>query len=59
MEYRKAVAAGALSGKVKELMALAIGAATHCDGCMAYHGHEAVQAGANRRGCSRRSVWRS
>jgi AhpD family alkylhydroperoxidase len=46
--HRKAVEDGALSGKVKELMALAIGVATHCDGCIAYHVHDAVKAGANR-----------
>lgn len=46
--HRKAVEDGALSGKVKELMALAIGVAIGCDGCIAYHVHDAVKAGANR-----------
>jgi AhpD family alkylhydroperoxidase len=46
--HRKAVEDGALSGKVKELMALAIGIAIGCDGCIAYHTHDAIQAGANR-----------
>lgn len=39
---------GALSGKTKELIALAIGIAVHCDGCIAYHVHDALTAGATR-----------
>ncbi|MCL4263481.1 MAG: carboxymuconolactone decarboxylase family protein [Anaerolineae bacterium] len=46
--HRKAVEDGALSGKVKELMALAISIVVHCDGCIAYHTHDAVKAGATR-----------
>ena len=46
--HRKALADGALSGKVKELMALAISIAVGCDGCIAYHTHDAVAAGASR-----------
>lgn len=46
--HRKAVEEGALSGKVKELMALAISIVVHCDGCIAYHTHDAVKAGATR-----------
>lgn len=46
--HRKAVEDGALSGKVKELMALAVSVAIGCDGCIAYHVHDAVNAGANR-----------
>jgi AhpD family alkylhydroperoxidase len=45
---KKAVEDGALSGKTKELMALAIGIVAHCDGCIAYHIHDAVRAGATR-----------
>ncbi|MGV9668874.1 carboxymuconolactone decarboxylase family protein [Nocardia niigatensis] len=37
---------GALAGATKELMALAIGIAVHCDGCIAYHVHDALAAGA-------------
>jgi AhpD family alkylhydroperoxidase len=37
---------GALSAKVKELMALAIGIAVHCEGCVTYHVHDALRAGA-------------
>lgn len=46
--HRKALADGVLSGKVKELMALAISIAVGCDGCIAYHVHDAITAGANR-----------
>ena len=46
--HKKAVEAGALDAKIKELMALAIGIAVHCEGCIAYHTHDAVAAGATR-----------
>ncbi len=46
--HRKAVEDGALPAKVKEMMALAISIAVDCDGCIAYHVHDAVQAGASR-----------
>jgi AhpD family alkylhydroperoxidase len=46
--HRDAVAQGALPGKVKELMALAIAIAVHCDDCIAYHVHDALRAGATR-----------
>ena len=46
--HRKALNDGALLGKVKELMALAISIVVHCDGCIAYHTHDAVKAGATR-----------
>ncbi len=46
--HKKAVEAGALDAKTKELMALAIGIAVHCDGCVAYHTHDAVAVGATR-----------
>ena len=39
---------GALTTKVKELMALAIGINVRCDGCLAYHVHDALHAGATR-----------
>jgi AhpD family alkylhydroperoxidase len=38
---------GALPPKTKELLALAIGIAVHCDGCIAYHAHDAIAAGAS------------
>ena len=48
-----AVAAGATTSKAvdtktKELMALAIGIAVHCDGCVAFHTKMAHQHGATR-----------
>jgi AhpD family alkylhydroperoxidase len=46
--HRAAVADGALSSAVKELMALAVGICTHCEGCIAYHVHDALRAGATR-----------
>ena len=46
--HKKAVEEGALNAKTKELMALAIGIAARCDGCIAYHVHDAVAAGATR-----------
>lgn len=38
----------ALDIKTKELMALAVGITSHCDGCVAYHIKEAHQHGATR-----------
>ncbi len=46
--HSAAIADGALSGKYKELMALAIGITVRCDGCIAYHVHDALRAGATR-----------
>lgn len=43
-----ATAPKALDTKTKELMALAIGIAVHCDGCVAYHTKMAHQHGATR-----------
>lgn len=37
---------GALSAKVKELIALAIAVAEHCEGCIAYHARGAARRGA-------------
>lgn len=46
--HRKAMEEGALSARVKELMALGISVAIGCEGCIAYHVHDAVAAGATR-----------
>jgi AhpD family alkylhydroperoxidase len=46
--HRAALADGALSTKHKELIALAIGIAVHCDGCIAFHVRDALEAGATR-----------
>ena len=44
--HASAVTDGALSPSVKELMALAVAICTHCEGCVAFHVHDALQAGA-------------
>lgn len=46
--HQKSVTAGVLSASAKELIALAISIAVHCDGCIAYHVHDALDAGASR-----------
>jgi AhpD family alkylhydroperoxidase len=46
--HRKALEDGALAMKTKEMMALAISIVVGCDGCIAYHVHDAVKAGATR-----------
>jgi AhpD family alkylhydroperoxidase len=38
----------ALDSKTKELIALAVGIAVHCDGCVAYHTRAAWKHGASR-----------
>ncbi len=43
-----ATASKAIDTKTKELMALAIGIAVHCDGCVAFHAKMAHQHGASR-----------
>ncbi|MBD3773127.1 MAG: carboxymuconolactone decarboxylase family protein [Rhodobacteraceae bacterium] len=43
-----ATATSAIDTKTKELMALAIGIAVHCDGCVAFHTKMAHQHGATR-----------
>jgi AhpD family alkylhydroperoxidase len=39
---------GALDRKTKELMALALGVAAHCDGCIGFHTEALVRLGATR-----------
>ncbi|QDV20519.1 Carboxymuconolactone decarboxylase family protein [Gimesia panareensis] len=46
--HKHAMAEGALSTKAKELIALAIAITVRCDGCIAYHVHDALHAGATR-----------
>lgn len=41
-------ASGALDTKTKELIALAIAVATHCDDCIAFHTNSALKAGATQ-----------
>ncbi len=43
-----AIKEGVLSTKTKELIALAIGIAVRCDGCIAAHVNDALRAGASR-----------
>lgn len=45
---RAAMADGALSEKVKELMALALGVAAHCDACIGFHAKALVKLGASK-----------
>jgi len=45
---RSAIAPGVLDSKTKELIALAIGIAARCDGCLAYHSKAAAKFGATR-----------
>jgi AhpD family alkylhydroperoxidase len=46
--HRSATDDGVLSTKVKELIALAIGITVRCNGCIAFHVHDALKAGASR-----------
>ena len=46
--YAASTADGALSAKVKQLMALSIAVTVRCDGCIAYHVYDALRAGATR-----------
>ena len=46
--HEGAMKAGALGVKQKELIALGIGIASRCDGCIAFHTHEALVEGATR-----------
>jgi AhpD family alkylhydroperoxidase len=41
-------APGVLDSKTKELIALAISVAIHCDDCIAFHTHSALKAGATK-----------
>lgn len=45
---RNAMKAGVLSDVHKELIALAIGVAGHCEGCIAFHARSLVRLGATR-----------
>ncbi len=45
---RAAMRSGALSELHKELIALAIGVAGHCDGCIGFHARNLVRLGASR-----------
>ena len=46
--HKGTIAEGALSIKIKELIALAIAITVRCDGCIAYHVNDALRSGATR-----------
>jgi AhpD family alkylhydroperoxidase len=46
--HEAAIKQGALDPKTKELIALSIGITVRCDGCIAYHVHDAMAAGASK-----------
>jgi len=46
--HKSSVNDGALSCKTKELIALAIAITVRCDGCIAYHVHDVLNAGASK-----------
>lgn len=46
--HKAAVSDGVVPGSMKELVALAIAVADHCDGCVAYHAKAAARKGATR-----------
>ncbi|KAA3644270.1 MAG: carboxymuconolactone decarboxylase family protein [Chloroflexi bacterium] len=45
--HQNAVADSVLSAKVKELIALGIAITVRCDGCIAFHVHDSLKAGAD------------
>ncbi len=46
--HKASVVDGALNTKTKELIALGIAISVRCDGCIAFHVHDALKAGASR-----------
>jgi len=46
--HKLASSDGALDAKTKELMAMAIGICTHCEGCIVFHMAAALKAGATK-----------
>jgi len=46
--HQQSLQDGVLPRKIKELMALSISITTPCEGCIAYHVHDALKAGASR-----------
>lgn len=44
---KAAMTGGAIDAKTKELMALVIGVATHCEGCIGFHSKALAQMGAS------------
>ncbi|MDO6442035.1 MULTISPECIES: carboxymuconolactone decarboxylase family protein [unclassified Marinobacter] len=46
--HKASIADGALDSKTKELIALGIAITVRCDGCISFHVHDALTAGATR-----------
>jgi AhpD family alkylhydroperoxidase len=46
--HQQSLQDGVLPRKIKELMALSISITTPCTGCIAFHVHDALKAGASR-----------
>ena len=46
--HHAAATDGVLDAKTKELIALSIAVVVRCDGCIAFHVHDAIEAGASR-----------
>ena len=46
--HKATTTVGALDTKTKELIALAISVAVHCDDCIAHHTRDALESGATR-----------
>lgn len=46
--HQASVKAGALDEKTKELIALGIAITVRCDGCISFHVHDAMKAGASK-----------
>ncbi|MGB3344168.1 MAG: carboxymuconolactone decarboxylase family protein [Aequorivita sp.] len=44
--HKASIAGGALDAKTKELIALGIAITVRCDGCIAFHVHDALESGA-------------
>jgi AhpD family alkylhydroperoxidase len=45
--HKASISEGALSVKTKELIALGIAITVRCDGCIAFHVHDALESGAS------------
>lgn len=45
--HKASVSDGVLSSKTKELIALGIAISVRCDGCISFHVHDALKAGAS------------
>lgn len=46
--HESSLKSGALDRKTKELIALGIAITVRCDGCISFHVHDAMQAGASK-----------